>query len=187
MAEVQVQEKGAKGGKVRSKKQSTRVDMTPMVDLGFLLITFFMFTTTFSKPNVMDLGLPAKPKPNEVVAPTDIKLSNSITLIIGKDNRVFWHQQDNLSLNESNLNETTFDREGLRKIVQQAYNNAYDKNIFTVIIKPTDDAVYRNFVDLLDEMSISKMSRYGVTDMKSWEQSLYDKKVGNAPGATGAK
>jgi biopolymer transport protein ExbD len=62
MAEVQVQDKSEKGGKVRSKKQSTRVDMTPMVDLNFLMLMFFMFTTTFSKPNVMDLGLPAKPK-----------------------------------------------------------------------------------------------------------------------------
>ena len=62
MAEVQVQDKGEKGGKVRSKKQSTKVDMTPMVDLNFLMLMFFMFTTTFSKPNVMDLGLPAKPK-----------------------------------------------------------------------------------------------------------------------------
>ena len=83
MAEVQVQDKGDKGGKVRSKKQSTRVDMTPMVDLGFLLITFFMFTTTFTKPNIMDLGLPAKPKPNEKVQTPEIDLSNSITFIIG--------------------------------------------------------------------------------------------------------
>ncbi len=89
MAEVQVQEKGAKGGKVRSKKQSTRVDMTPMVDLGFLLITFFMFTTTFSKPNVMDLGLPAKPKDDtQKPPPTEIKLSNSISLLLGKDNKI---------------------------------------------------------------------------------------------------
>lgn len=184
MAEVQVQEKGAKGGKVRSKKQSTRVDMTPMVDLGFLLITFFMFTTTFSKPNVMDLGLPAKPKEKDKKPPpTEIKLSNSISLLLGKDNKVFWHQQDNTSLTDQNLNETTFDREGLRKIIKQAEANAADKSKFTVIIKPTDDAVYKNFVDVLDEMAITKIERYGVTDLKSWEKAIYDKRVGNSGSA----
>lgn len=184
MAEVQVQEKGEKGGKVRSKKQSTRVDMTPMVDLGFLLITFFMFTTTFSKPNVMDLGLPAKPKENQKPPDTEIKLSNSITLLLGKDNRVFWHQQDQTSLTDANLNETTLDREGIRNVVQQAKARAADQSIFTVIIKPTDDAVYKNFVDILDEMAITKSERYGVTDLKPWEEDIYERKVAGAPAQT---
>lgn len=184
MADIQVQEKGGKGGKVRSKKQNTRVDMTPMVDLGFLLITFFMFTTTFSKPNVMDLGLPAKPKIDQPPpVQTEVKLENSITLLIGKDNRIFWHQQEQSSLTDANLNETSFDREGIRKIVQQAKARAIAKDpkakdIFTVIIKPTDDAVYKNFVDILDEMAITKSERYGVTDLKPWELAIYQKKVG---------
>ncbi len=189
MAEVQVKEKGGDGGKVRSKKQASHVDMTPMVDLGFLLITFFMFTTTFSKPNVMDLGLPAKPKTDQQDPHTEIKLSNSISLLLGKDNRVFWHQHDNTSLTEANLNETTFDREGIRNVIKQAKANAADQSKFTVIIKPTDDAVYLNFVDILDEMAITKSDQYGVTDIKPWEKAIYEKKVGStsAPKAPAAK
>lgn len=187
MAEVQVQEKGGKGGKVRSKKQSTRVDMTPMVDLGFLLITFFMFTTTFSKPNVMDLGLPAKPKDEkQKPPPTEIKLSNSISILLGKNNRVFWHQQDASSLNDQTLMETTLDREGIRKVIQQAKSRAADQTKFTVIIKPTDDAVYKNFVDILDEMAITKSEQYGVTDIKPWEKAIYEKKVGSAAAPAAA-
>jgi biopolymer transport protein ExbD len=178
MAEVQVKEDSGKGGKVRSKKQNTRVDMTPMVDLGFLLITFFMFTTTFSKPNVMDLGLPAKPKENQKPPDTEIKLSNSLSLIIGKDNKIFYHQQDQQGLNDQTLIETNFDREGITKVIEQAKARAADKEKFTVIIKPTDDAVYKNFVDILDEMAITKNERYGVTDIKPWEEAIYKKKVG---------
>lgn len=179
MAEVQVKDDGGKGGKVRSKKQNTRVDMTPMVDLGFLLITFFMFTTTFSKPNVMDLGLPAKPKPTDPIPePTEVKLQNSISVIIGKDNRVFYHQQDQAGLDEQTLMETKYDRDGITKVIEQAKAGAIDKSKFTVIIKPTDDAVYKNFVDILDEMAITKSDRYGVTDIKPWELAVYKKKVG---------
>jgi len=54
-----------------------------------------------------------------------------------------------------------------------------------VIIKPTDDAVYKNFVDILDEMAITKSEQYGVTDVKPWEKAIYDKKVGNS-GASAA-
>lgn len=181
MAEVQVQDKGEKGGKVRSKKQSTRVDMTPMVDLGFLLITFFMFTTTFSKPNVMDLGLPAKPKDEKQAkdSQTEIDLTNSISIILGKDNRVFYHQQDESGLTEARLMETNFDSEGLRSVIVNAKRNAKNKDIFTIIVKPTDDAVYANFVDVLDELDITNNDRYGITDIKDWEQKIYDAKVGN--------
>ncbi|MEG1591118.1 ExbD/TolR family protein [Chryseobacterium sp.] len=180
MAQVQVQEKSAKGGKVRSKKNNPAVDMTPMVDLNFLLLMFFMFTSTFSKPNVMDLGLPAKPDPTKPQPPpNEIDLSNSITLLLGKDNRVFWHQQDQAGLNDQTMTETSFDREGIREIIKQAKARAKKKDLFTVIIKPTDDAVYKNFVDILDEMAITKSERYGVTDLKPYEKAVYDKKVGN--------
>ena len=189
MAEVQVNDNSGKGGKVRSKKQAPHVDLTPMVDLAFLLITFFMLVTTFNKPNVMDLGLPAKPKPDAPKPPpTEIDLSNSISLIIGKDNRIFYHQLDQAGLNEQTLQETSFDREGITKVIEQAKARAKDQSKFTVIIKPTDDAVYKNFVDILDEMAITKNEIYGITDVKSWEQAVYDKKVGanSAPAAPAA-
>lgn len=184
MAEVQVKEQSGKGGKVRSNKQPPHVDLTPMVDLAFLLITFFMLVTTFNKPNVMDLGLPAKPKENQAKPDTEIKLSNSISIIIGKDNRIFYHQQDQTGLNDGNMLETTLDREGIRQIIQQAKANAEDQSKFTVIIKPTDEALYKNFVDMLDEMAITKSEQYGITDIRPWEQAIYDKKVGNAATAT---
>lgn len=189
MAEVQVKDNSGKGGKVRSKKQAPHVDLTPMVDLAFLLITFFMLVTTFNKPNVMDLGLPAKPKEDmPKPPPTEIDLSNSISLIIGKDNRIFYHQLDQAGLNEQTLQETSFDREGITKVIEQAKARAKDQSKFTVIIKPTDDAVYKNFVDILDEMAITKNEIYGITDVKSWEQAVYDKKVGasSAPAAPAA-
>ena len=186
MAEVQVKDNSGKGGKVRSKKQVPHVDLTPMVDLAFLLITFFMLVTTFYKPNVMDLVLPAKPKDGQKAPDTEIDLTNSISIIIGKDNRIFYHQLDQAGLSEATLNETTFDREGITKVIQQAKARAKDQSKFTVIIKPTDDAVYKNFVDILDEMAITKNEIYGITDIKSWEQAIYDRKVGgsSAPAPT---
>lgn len=177
MAEVQVQEKGDKGGKVRSKKQSTRVDMTPMVDLGFLLITFFMFTTTFTKPNIMDLGLPAKPKPGQKAPTAEIDLANSITFIVAKDDKLFYHQKDAKGLNSETLMETSYDKDGIRKVLEKAKRGAKRKDIFTVIIKPMEDAKFENFVDILDEMDITGNSRISISDVKPHEKSAYEQKV----------
>ena len=181
MAEVQVKDNSGKGGKVRSKKQAPHVDLTPMVDLAFLLITFFMLVTTFNKPNVMDLGLPAKPKDQQKAPDTEIDLTNSISLIIGKENRIFYHQLSPSELTLATLEETTFDRNGITKVIEQAKARAKDPAKFTVIIKPTDDAVYKNFVDILDEMAITKNERYGVTDIKPFEKTLYEQKVKATP------
>ncbi|WP_153396011.1 ExbD/TolR family protein [Chryseobacterium vaccae] len=166
MAEVNTQEK--QGGK--QKKKLIRVDMTPMVDLGFLLITFFMFTTNFTKPNVMDLGLPAKsPVPTTNV----IDDKNQITFILGKDNRVFYHQSNEKELNTANLKETDFNGVNISKTISEAFKKAPVPSNFTVIIKPTDDANYKNFVDVLDNVAISKKERYGIADIKPWEKKVY--------------
>ncbi|KXH78681.1 biopolymer transporter ExbD [Chryseobacterium kwangjuense] len=167
MAEVIAQEK--QGGK--QKKKLIRVDMTPMVDLGFLLITFFMFTTNFTKPNVMDLGLPSKGDPP--TEPVVVNEKNQVTFILGKDNRVFYHQSNKDDLNSSNLKETDFSGVKISKIIAEAYKNAPKPENFTVIIKPTDEANYKNFVDILDNIAISKKERYGITDIKPWEKKVY--------------
>ena len=78
---------GDKGGKVRTKKASTRIDMTPMVDLGFLLITFFILATTLSKPSSMTLAVPDKQEKEQETEP--IKASKVLTLFLGKDNTVW--------------------------------------------------------------------------------------------------
>lgn len=172
MAEVITNEK--QGGKSRHSKKRIGIDMTPMVDLGFLLITFFMFTTNFTKPNVMDLGLPAKdPNPTR---PDNIVIDqlNQITFIIGENNRIFYHQSNEKELTKAGLKETDYNGMNVSKIISEAYAKAPKKEIFTVIVKPTDDSNYKNFVDMMDNISIAKKERYGIAEVKPWEKKIYE-------------
>lgn len=179
---AQIEEKQSnEGGKVRAKKQSTAVDMTPLADLGFLLITFFMFTTTFSKPNVMGLNMPPKqeiPPPNTKEPEVDTK--NSISIIIGGDNRLFWHQQDKTKLTADQLHETSYSKEGIRNDILAARQRATTPDNFTVIIKPTDESTYENLVNVLDEMEITESSRYGIVDIAPNEIAVYEEKSGTS-------
>jgi biopolymer transport protein ExbD len=79
-----------KGGKKRAKKQSTRVDMTPMVDLAFLLLTFFVLTATFSKNKAMEVTFPAPPDKNIEIPP----VSNAVTFLLTKDDRIFYYEEE---------------------------------------------------------------------------------------------
>src|SRR5215813_12407694 len=77
-------------GVKKAKKLSTRVDMTPMVDLGFLLITFFIFTTTMSSPKAMNLNMPKDTKNQDEL--NKAKQSGALTIMLGKDNHVFYYE-----------------------------------------------------------------------------------------------
>lgn len=149
-------------------RRAARPDMTPMVDLGFLLITFFMFTTTFSLPYVMDLAMPKEDK-----GKSPMKVKNTITLILGKENRIFWHQATANDLNEKSLSETTFSPKELRTLLISKHKAAEKPENFTVIIKPTDESSYENMVDILDEMAITKMPHYSLVDISPKEVEIY--------------
>jgi biopolymer transport protein ExbD len=112
MAEMQVAEKGGKGGKVRSKKLSTRVDLTPMVDLAFLLITFFMLTTTLSKPQIMPVVMPEK-KLEDLEEFQATKESQVITLMLGANDKVYYYE----GITDPKLDSTDYSAEGLRKVI----------------------------------------------------------------------
>ena len=162
MAELAEKETKKKGKKKRRKKMSTRVDMTPMVDLGFLLITFFMLTTTFSKPQTMEINLPVKPK-GEVTEEQEnaLKASKAFNIIVDGENRLFWY----LGLPHEPLEpltETNYTADGIRKVLLEKNSSIQD---MVVLIKATDAAVYKNVVDILDEMNISNIKRYALIDI----------------------
>jgi biopolymer transport protein ExbD len=152
-------------GVKKGKKLSTRVDLTPMVDLGFLLITFFIFTTTMSQPTAMRLALP-----DDKVKPEDqnkIKQSGALTLLLGKDNHVFYYEGELLP-DASNFKSTNF--KDIRDVIINKKQQA-DTNL-VVVIKPNDESTYKNFIDILDEMSINVVKRYAVVDISDVEDQL---------------
>lgn len=174
-------------GVKKAKKLSTRVDMTPMVDLGFLLITFFIFTTTMSSPKALNLNMPKDTKNEEEL--NKAKESGALTIMLGKDNGVYYYEGQ-LAPDGSNFKTATFAtiRDEIinkKKDVMKTHvhdsncpkiwaENKGDKNScldrdFVVVIKPDEDATYKNTVDILDEMTINNVKRYAMIDITPQE------------------
>ncbi|MBM3400952.1 MAG: biopolymer transporter ExbD [Bacteroidetes bacterium] len=156
-----------KGGKIRSKKQSTRVDLTAMVDLAFLLITFFMLTTTLAKPQAMDLAMPDKDKQDQ--QELTIADNRTMTILLGANNRLEWY----MGLVDKPLTPPQIDnygRNGIRKALVEnakkviAATGDPSKGLI-VLIKPSENSNYRNFVDILDEMKVSNIERYAIVEI----------------------
>src|ERR1051325_8858832 len=162
-------------GVKKGKKLSTRVDLTPMVDLGFLLITFFIFTTTMSQPTAMRLALP-----DDRVKPEDqnkIKQSGALTILLGRDNNVFYYEGE-LAPDASNFKASNF-KEIRDEIISR--KKEADTNL-VVVIKPSDECTYKNVIDILDEMSINVVKRYAMVDITDVEDQLIKKTEGGGVG-----
>lgn len=171
MAEVSQSGGGdKKDGKVRSKKSSTKIDMTPMVDLAFLLLTFFMLTTTFNKPQTMEIIMPEKPKKEDV--PPVVNERKVITLVLAEKDKIYWYQ----GITEPTVEQTSFSKDGVRKVLLE--HNAAIKDLL-VLIKPTDQSRYKNVVDILDEMSITNIKRYALVDVTPVDLDIIKSKSGS--------
>lgn len=198
MAEVQSNDSGGdKGGKhkkVRAKKNSTHIDMTPMVDLAFLLLTFFMLTTTFGKPKTMEINMPIK---DPTVKPSLV--NNALTVLLSGDNKIYWYYGELKP--ETQLTTSNFSNDGIRKIIldknQFAVDNIKklkedalaknipdsalkrmevdikgDKKALMVLVKTDDKAKYKNVVDMLDELNITFVGKYALVDISKQEYDL---------------
>jgi biopolymer transport protein ExbD len=151
------------GGKVRSKKASTKIDMTPMVDLAFLLLTFFMLTTTFNKPQTMEITMPEKPKKEDIQP--EVNEKRVLTLILGGSDKVYWYK----GITDPKVEVTNFSKEGVRKVLLT--ENAQTREMI-VLIKPSEDSKYKNMVDILDEMAITDMKRYAIVKITPTDKEL---------------
>ncbi|MBC7651742.1 MAG: biopolymer transporter ExbD [Deinococcales bacterium] len=168
MAEMDTSGGGHKKGPgvKKAKKMSTRVDLTPMVDLGFLLITFFIFTTTMSQPTAMKLNLP-----KDVDKPEDQTLAKEsavLTLMLGKNNNVFYYEGQ---LDPAGANFKSSNFKEIRGIIIDKKRRTDEKD-FVVILKPNEESTYRNVIDILDEMSINVVKRYALVDISVGENQL---------------
>jgi len=196
MAEIQDSGGGGhKGGKKRAKKLSTKVDMTPMVDLAFLLLTFFVLTATFSKPKSMELTFPVPPETIENQPP----IKNGITFLLTGDDRIFYYEgefraADDAKGTKTVLQELNFSQTSLHKYLldknkdMQAQimdlKNKFEKNqmadttykrlvkgvkadpkSFTYLIKTDDKATYKNVIDVIDELNVNVVGKYVMVDI----------------------
>jgi len=190
------------GGKKRPKKGSTRVDMTPMVDLAFLLLTFFVLTSTFSKPKIMSLVYPAKPETDSPIDPP--KITHAITFLLTED-RIFYYEGE-FKPGETKLEETTFGAQGVRKLLadknglvlnekaklegqlarKEIVDSVYTQKLIAiqsnrdalkVLIKTDLKATCKNFIDLIDELKINNIGVVAPVDLMKSEEDLLNQKI----------
>lgn len=170
MGEIHSDSGKPKRGVPRAKKRSTRVDLTPMVDLGFLLITFFVFTTSMSEPKGLDLKMPADGPP------TNIGNDVVLTIFPMADNKIFYyHGELGKALIENLYGITDYSTtNGIGNIIRQKQialdNNGKGRKEMMLIIKPTDVSSFGNTIDILDEVLINVIPRYAITTISEEEK-----------------
>ncbi|WP_276479573.1 ExbD/TolR family protein [Paraflavitalea pollutisoli] len=182
MAEINTATTSDKPGVRRSKKLSTRVDLTPMVDLGFLLITFFIFTTTMSNPVVTKLIMPDDTKP---APPGTVGETSALTVLPIAGNKVFYyHGSMDVALKTGAFGVTGYGmKDGIgqvirdKQIAMDRIKPDFRKDL-TLMIKPDAASNYQNVVDIIDEVKINGLSRYALMDITDEEKQAAATKSG---------
>jgi biopolymer transport protein ExbD len=159
----------------KQKKKSSKVDLTPMVDLGFLLITFFMVTTAWSQPRAMKIFLPAK---GPVTTSGE---STTLTIIPLSGNRVFYYEGSlTAAMQTKRMGRVDFSfQTGIGNVIRQKQlaldrNKKYQdgRRELVIMIKPAAEASYQTVISSLDEMSINDVRRYALVELgedeKKW-------------------
>lgn len=171
MAEIQVSRKGGKAAVM------PRIDLTPMVDLGFLLITFFMLTTSMRQPKALDINMPYKPaKPDEITA---FYASSAITFMPAAGHKVYYYEGLYDATGTLKAVQST-DGPALRRLLQTKQQQIANRPVLKeralqVLIKPTAGATLSDIVSLLDEMRVQRVDCYAITDLTPEERNRIDK------------
>ena len=170
-------------GVKKGKKLSTRIDLTPMVDLGFLLITFFMYTTTLAKPKTMEINMPYKDPNMKIDEMNKIKESVALTILLSKNHRVYYYEgMASDPTKPPDLKATTFAlKNGIRDEIIAKKKMVDDmkragtlgpKDETTVLIKPDTTSTYSDMVNMLDEMNINDIKVYAIIDITDVDQNF---------------
>lgn len=158
---------------LKPKRNYPMMDMTAMCDVAFLLLTFFILATTLSKPSSMSLAVPDKQNKEEPQETEPLKASKVLTLFLGKDNTVW--ALDRIAADDdkakTDLKKVAYGPD-LRTLIFQSQaqvdreHGKDDKGLsqFVCVIKPLNTSTYKNVVDVLDEMTVTKSKRYALVD-----------------------
>lgn len=168
-------------GVKKGKKLSTRIDLTPMVDLGFLLITFFMFTTTLAKPKTMEINMPYKDETMKDEEKNKIKNSVALTLLLSKNHRIYYYEGIGDDPNKAPDIKVAYftPTKGIRDVIigkkkmvddMKRAGSLTQKDETTVLIKPDSTSTYSDLVNILDEMNINDIRVYAIIDISDIEQ-----------------
>jgi biopolymer transport protein ExbD len=184
--------------KKRAKKHSSKVDMTPMVDLGFLLLTFFVLTTQFSKPKTMEINMPVKPKDTTNSMKVD---TTTITLLLSENKDKVYYYYGMFKPDASIIKTADYSKEGIRKVFRESNKSVREKmktlkekymnhemadttykrkaidiksakEARFVIVKAADKAKYKNIIDVIDELNVADIGKYALVDISPAETQM---------------
>ncbi|NMW21529.1 MAG: biopolymer transporter ExbD [Chlorobiaceae bacterium] len=151
--------RGIKKGRRRSKRIGFHLDMTPMVDVAFLLLTFFMLTTTFSKSNTMEINIP--PEMLEV----KVAENNVMTMRIAGDGIAYCSLGNEvpkkIPLYDANDTRQLSLSGELRRLLKQL---TADNKKMVIVVKLSEKAKYKQLVDIIDELNLMKIDRFSLDD-----------------------